>query len=934
MTSGLPIRPPLEPMLAKRTADLPEGEGWLFEPKWDGFRTIVFRDGDEVVLMSRDLKPLQRYFPELLPPLREALPERAVLDGEIVIAQDGGYGRGAVALRSDLDVRVLARSIDQAERLVDAVLYPLWDAGFAIGHQVLLLQDVVDLAREDLATATSLLDWRHLAGDRALSDEVVWRVSGSLFSTSELARFAERLQEEVERRHERFGDSVYLLEPDVKNGAGSLRDLDVLRWAAHARYGAGEIGGLVRVGALVPREAIELGEAEEQLWQIRHLLHAHAGRRSDRLTFDEQETIAKMLGYGDDVDAVEKMMSSYYRAARVISRGMTTMLGRAAHESRRRPKAEELGDGLRLFDDAVTLDDATRIGADPALAFRLVAMAVEKNRPIYPHAREIIQRFAADAAWCERLRAAKEARRLFVEVVCTRKETKLSKGSALRELHELGLLLAMIPEFSPVVGRVHHDLYHVYTVDVHSVAAVDRLAALARGDLASEYPLASRLAAEVLSPAVLSFATLLHDVGKSIGRKDHSERGAEMAFEILGRLEFKPDEIEEASRLIGEHLTMYRLATRRDIDDPATAAELVEKVRTRESLRNLFLLTVVDVSTTSPTSLTTWKAHLLDELYIAADEALTGASGEVGRAELLRKEVLAFADGYFEPNAGRAADRAELQRYLASMPDRYLLASSAQAIVEHASVVRALGEEPVAVELVPSSHPDAVELCVVAPDRPGLLALIAAAFAASRLEVLAAQVYTRKRSNGTVQAVDLFWVQSRALGQEGVVRALPKLKRDLVSFVLGEAKPQVALGAPSPTRRAAPKVTTRVALDHRASREHTIIEVVTADRPGVLFAIANALYELGLTIAVAKINTEGARVADVFYVRDGEGGKLDAGRHSTEVTRGVLRALGEEPDETVAPPSQSTQPEPRGEGTDGSKRDTGPDHAARRITAS
>jgi [protein-PII] uridylyltransferase len=206
-----------------------------------------------------------RAYDELLRPVF------AAADGhQVALAAVGGYGRGAVALRSDLDVRVLARSIDQAERLVDAVLYPLWDAGFAIGHQVLLLQDVVDLAREDLATATSLLDWRHLAGDRALSDEVVWRVSGSLFSTSELARFAERLQEEVERRHERFGDSVYLLEPDVKNGAGSLRDLDVLRWAAHARYGAGEIGGLVRVGALVPREAIELGEAEEQLWQIRH----------------------------------------------------------------------------------------------------------------------------------------------------------------------------------------------------------------------------------------------------------------------------------------------------------------------------------------------------------------------------------------------------------------------------------------------------------------------------------------------------------------------------------------------------------------------------------------------------------------------------------------------------------------------------------------
>lgn len=846
-----------------------------------------------------------REYDDLLRPVFAAADDKPV-----AFAAVGGYGRGAVALRSDLDVRVLARTVEEAEAIVDSVLYPLWDAGLAIGHQVLILGDVVELARQDLATATSLLDWRHLAGDRSLSDEVVWRVSGSLFAASELARFAERLAEEVERRHERFGDSVYLLEPDVKNGAGGLRDLDILRWAAHARYGAGEMGGLVRVGALVPREAQDLAEAEELLWQIRHLLHAHAGRRSDRLTFDEQETIARSLGYGAETEGVENMMSAYYRAARVISRGRTTMLARAAHESRRRPKAEDLGDGLRLFDDSVTLDDATRIGSEPELAFRLVAVAVEKNRPIHAHARELIQRFSSDGAWCERLRRSRPAGRMFVELVTTRKETKLTKGSALRELHELGLLLAMIPEFSPVVGRVHHDLYHVYTVDVHSVAAVDRIAALARGDLASQYPLASRLAAEVLSPAVLAFATLLHDVGKSIGRRDHSARGAEMAHAILGRLHFRAEEIEEASRLIKEHLTMYLLATRRDIDDPATAHELIETVGTRETLRNLYLLTVVDVLTTSPTSLTSWKAHLLDELYIAADEALTGASGEIGRAELLRKEVLGFAEGYSETAVRGAEERAWLARYLESMPDRYLLASSAQAIVEHAEVVRSFKDRTVSVEVVPSSHPEATELCVVARDRPGLLALISAALTASKLEVLAAQVYTRKREDGSVQAVDLFWVQSRVEGAEAVLRALPRVRRDLEAMVSGASKPQVTLGAASPTRRAAPKVSTRVALDHRASREHTIIEVVTTDRPGVLFAIANALYELGLAISVAKINTEGARAIDVFYVQDAGGKKLDPGKQSAEVQAGVLRALGETetPDAAAAPLSAHPRP--------------------------
>lgn len=834
----------------------------------------------------------------------------AAREGAVALAAVGGYGRGAVALRSDLDVRILARNTADAERVVDAVLYPLWDAGLSIGHQILLLGDAIDLAREDLATATSLLDWRYLDGDRVLCDELVWRVAGSLFSTSELGRWGTRLSEEVARRHERFGDSVYLLEPDVKNGAGGLRDMDIFRWAAAPRYGTGEIDALVRVGALIPREAHELSAAQERLWQMRHLLHAHAGRRSDRLVYEEQELIAQQLGYGEGGEAVERMMSAYYRAARVVTRGVTMMITRATiAQDKRRPKDEDLGDGFRLFDGAVTLADTSRLETTPTLSLRLLTLAVEKDRPLYAYARETIMRHTSDAAWCERLREDPAASKLFIDLVCVRRDTALRERSTLREMHELGLVLAMIPEFSPVVGRVHHDVYHVYTVDVHSVAAVDRLAALTRGDLAADHPLASRLAKEVTQPAVIAFATLLHDVGKAIGGRDHSTRGAEMCRVILARLGFGAAEIEEVARLIEEHLTMYRLATRRDVDDPATVEEMAAVVRTRDTLRNLFLLTVVDVSTTSPTSMTSWKAHMLDELYIAVDEALSGAAGEQGRAERLRKEMLAFASGYLEGEQDRAEDLAFLPGFIASMPDRYLVASSAEAIVAHAGVVRRHdldpGDSPASVEVVPSSHPDAAEICVVADDRAGLLAMIAGALSICRLEVLAAQIYSRKRADGRVQAVDLFWVQGRVEGAQAAAKCLPKLRRELASLLAGASKPPV-IGSPSRAhRRSGPTVRTRVAIDHRASKEHTVIEVTTLDRPGVLFAIANALYQLGLTIAVAKISTEGSRVADVFYVTDRSGTKIERqiGKgtsdevvsRSSVIERALYTALGEDP---------------------------------------
>jgi [protein-PII] uridylyltransferase len=866
------------------------------------------RAGDWGVALARDIV---RLYDDLLAPVFATLDE-----GSVCLAAVGGYGRGMLALRSDLDLRFLARSQAEAESVSESVLYPLWDAGLSVGHQTLVLSDVVDLAREDLATATSMLDWRFLAGDRALSDELVWRVSGSLFSTSELERWGKRLAQEVERRHERFGDSVYLLEPDVKNGAGGLRDLDVFRWTAAARFGGGEVAALVRVGALVPREANEVGEAQDRLWAIRHLLHAHAGRRSDRLTFDEQEEISRYLGFGDGGDAVERFMSDYYRGARAVTRAVSSMFTRATAVSQRRPKDEDLGGGFRSFDGEVTLADTAVLEREPHLCLRLVQVAVEQDKPLYAFAREAVMRLTSDQAFCERLRSDRESARCFVDLVCVRKETRLAKGSPLREMHELGLLLAMIPEFLPVVGRVHHDVYHVYTVDVHSVAAVDRLAALTRGQLTTEHPLASRLAAEVVDDsrssgnrgyATLAFATLLHDVGKAIGRKDHSLRGAELCPKILGRLGFSELEIATAAHLVREHLTMYRLATARDVDDDATIRDMAAAVTDCDTLRSLFLLTVVDVATTSPTSMTSWKAHMLDELFIATDGLLSGEAGETGRAERVRGEIVAFAESYLEGESSREEELAFLPSYLASMPDRYLSSSAAHSVVAHSSAVRRY-VAPLAVEVVPSSHPEAVELCIVAHDRPGLLAMIAAALAASNLDVLAAQIHSRRGDDGSVMAVDLFWVLGRFEGTAAVGRALDRVRRDLARLLDGESAENVLRRRP-PTRRAGPEVKTRVAIDHRASANQSIVEVSAQDRPGLLFAIANVFFQLGLSIRVAKINTEGTRVADVFYVTEADGTKVAPGPRSAEIEAALVAALNvDDPGAAAGAGSPSTPP--------------------------
>jgi [protein-PII] uridylyltransferase len=832
----------------------------------------------------------------------------------IALAAVGSFGRGAVALRSDVDVRLIVRSGHKshaaAALVADALLYPLWDAGLSVGHQVTSPGEVLELAQQDLATATSLLDFRVLAGNAEIVDELVDRAYLGLFSEGELARFVDRLEEEATARHARFGESLYLLEPEVKAGAGGLRDIDVARWAARARYRRASNedvwSDLVRLGVIVPREAQQMLRAEEFLWRVRQRLHAHAGRKSDRLTFDQQETIAVELGYARTQDsagraeAAERLMQDYFGHARVVSRSREALLLRAKPPRRRgKPVEVDLGNGVRLFDGQVTLDPQL-LDNDPALALRVYIACIKNRAPALPFARDMIARSAADPAWGERLRASPEAARLFLELICTVPETSLRRGSVVGELHEVGVLLAMIPEFMPVTGRVHHDVYHVYTVDVHSVAAVDCLRAICRGDLAHERPLASRLAAEIARPVPLFLATLLHDVGKgypdaSGSRKNHSVTGAELCDAILPRLGVSGDDAAEVRSLVLNHLSMYHVATRRDLDDPSTAQDFCQHVQGREGLRDLYLLTVADITTTSPTAMTSWKARMLDELYFASDAHLAGTAdtADVARTDRVRAAALAAWPG----------KKAELGGFLQTMPDRYLLANSPESIGAHARVAIARANNGVVqAALVPSRHPEVAELCVVAVDAPGLLARIAAVITAARLEVLGAQVYSRNvrpagRAHEIIEAVDLFWVRARpGRGEaDGVARVMPQLMRDLEGVCTGAVDADELLrdrvGGGSPWReRPSPEVLTEVVVDDRASPRHTVVEVFAKDRPGLLYSLARGLHGLGLSIALSKINTEGTKVADVFYVSELDGAKVAPGPRFKEIRETLLEA--------------------------------------------
>ncbi|MGE0323782.1 MAG: [protein-PII] uridylyltransferase [Polyangiaceae bacterium] len=806
---------------------------------------------------------------------------------EVSLAAVGSYGRGALALYSDLDVRLLCLGHkDSVGPIAEALLYPLWDSGLSVGHQVVSPDDTVELARRDLPTATSLLDWRHVAGDAGPAEAQLGRVFEGVFGLGNLRGFLETLATQASEREERYGDSVYLLEPDVKNGAGGLRDLDVAHWAARARWRIDDLGDLLKLGVLVSRELEPLLAARDFLWRVRNLLHWLAKRRSDRLSFDAQESLAEKLGYGSGGPSVEHFMSDYYRHARTVQRARDMVVGRALPPPTRKPRTEPLDNGLRLTNDEVSIEHPALLESDPAVALRVYWEAVRRDLPVYEFARDQIARATSSESFGARLRESPESAELFVKLVKNIKRTRLKKRSVLKELHDVGLLVAMIPEFAPVVGRAHHDIYHVYTVDIHSVAAVDRLRRLWRGDLASEYPLASRLAAEVARKNVVFFATLLHDVGKDLGGRNHSERGAGLARTILGRLGLPESDIVEVQHLITKHLRMYHVATRRDVDDPRTLEEFCSEVHGREGLKELYLLTVADVSTTSPTAMTSWKARMLEELYLAADRFLV--DGHHARDDVAAQRTI---DSVKALTGDLDAERVD--KLMNALPERYIFANEPDAIAHHLRFIIGAADELVRITVLGEEDPY-IEVCVVADDRLGLLSLIAASFAANHLKVIGAQIYSFKDTRGRHRILDMFWVRGGTSAETGR-RAIPRVERDLRRLLQGEISPTELIQRPvsSLGARPAPDVPTRVSVDNRAASDQTVVEVVTRDRPALLFRLARAINLNGFTIELAKINTEGIRVADVFYVTDEGGTKVTERARIEELKNRILSSIEE-----------------------------------------
>ncbi len=810
------------------------------------------------------------------------------LRGRCAVVAQGGYGRSELNPCSDIDILFLygRRAAGYVEFVTERILYPLWDAGQTVGHAARTVTECMRRARGDDVIRTALVDARYICGDvglaRALERGVSRQLAGSLGES-----FVRRKMAEHHRRHRQYGESVFLLEPDVKEGQGGLRDIHGALWVARAKCGAARVEDLPKAGLLDDRDAATLERARDFLWRTRNELHFLAGRHQDRLTFESQEQAARGLGFAEEarLSEVETFMRGYYRHAEEVSRLSSLVIHRAVdHDPAQRRHARagrELRPGVRIAGRTLALAPGNgRSG--PKELLELFADLQRHRLTLGQDSRALIR--ARTEAVGAALASSREANRRFLDIL--RSSDWIYE--TLLEMHRTGVLDALVPEFGRVRCMALHDLYHIYTVDQHLMRAVKEFERLRSGEFEESLPRLSQLAREVERPEVLILGILFHDIGKGQGG-NHSERGRVMALDAAARMGLHEDEQELLSFLVLHHLLLTGTAFRRDIEDEKTVTDLADVVDGAENLKALYLLTYSDMRAVGPEVWNNWKGSLLEQLFNRTlhvleerDKGESPAPDRDLKARRVRDRLLAQL----------AADRPEEEvrrEFIDAMPRRYFLTTPEETMPSHYRLLRRLGDEPFLAEV--RHHPEHghSEVAIGAHDQPGLFASIAGVFAAMELNVLSARINTRR--DGLI--LDVFRISHH--GQAQVVMDPEKWTRmeSILERVLrGEVGVAglVARSRRSLSLRPVVKASTHVRWDNEASDDFTIIEVYTEDRAGVLFTITYWLSKLDFAIHLAKISTDVDRVADVFYVADAQGRKVqDEGR-----LRGLREALHRE----------------------------------------
>ncbi len=783
----------------------------------------------------------------------------------------GGYGRSELAPFSDLDIGFLTpyKQSPWCEQVIETILYTLWDLGLKVGHSSRSLDDTVRMAKSDLTIRTALLEARYLWGDEKLYDEATHRFYAEVVEGTAQAFTAEKLAER-DARHERMGDSRYVVEPNIKDGKGGLRDLHTLFWIGRYVHQVRDLGELVEHGLLTADELKQFRKARTFLLAVRCHLHLISGRPEERLTFDVQPEIAERMNYAERTgkSAVERFMQHYFLTAKQVGDLTGIFLahldeqygprGRRFVMPTLRRKPRKLN-GFTLDRGRLSIPDEGFFADDPVRLIEMFALADKHGLEIHPTA---MRQAGRDEKLAAKIRKNHRANAFFLDVLTSPRDPE----TVLRWMNEAGIFGRFIPDFGRVVAQMQFDMYHHYTVDEHTIRAIGLLSKIESGLLKDDHPLSHAVMGKLVSRRVLYVAVLLHDIAKGRGG-DHSILGAEVAEKICPRLGLDAGETQTVAWLVRWHLLMSASAFKRDLSDPKTIEDFVLSVKSHERLKLLLVLTVVDIRAVGPGVWNDWKRQLLSDLFEAAEEMLRLGHKHQGRNSQIERAQQALSDalGWSKP---------EMERLFKRMPKAYWIAENVDTAVANARQMSAAEatDEKLSIVMQPDPELGTTLVSIYTADHPGLFYRLAGAVDMAGANVIDARIYTNRDG----MALDNILVQDPFGGTFDDAGQLERLETAIRDALANKHKMKERLEArPLPrTRAEAFHIEPLVLIDNMASNRYTVIEVNALDRPALLNSLTHALFQSKATIRSAHIATYGERAVDTFYLTDLFGEKI------------------------------------------------------------
>ena len=796
----------------------------------------------------------------------------------IALSAVGGYGRGTLAPGSDIDLLFILpyKQTPWGEQVTEYILYMLWDLGQKVGHAVRSVDECIRMARADMTVRTATLEARYLTGDKALFEQLVQRFETEIMPKTGPEFIAAKMAERDER-HKQMGNTRYVVEPNIKDGKGGLRDLNTLFWIGKYFYQVKTSHELVGKGVLNAAEYRLFSRAEDFLWAVRCHLHFLTGRADEKLTFDVQPDLARRMGYEQRLGmlGVERFMKRYFLVAKDV--GDLTRIICASLEFRHAKDMDIVGRVLAPFrtgktkikgENAFVIDNGRlNIAApdvfekDPVNLIRMFMVAGREELLFHPDAIKVIRDNLRliDSRLCNDAKANAH----FLTILTS----PLYVERILRQMNESGVLGKFVPDFGKIVALMQFNMYHHYTVDEHLIRAVGVMAKIANGGLRNELPLTHELLPQLNDTRLLYVALFLHDIAK--GRpEDHSIAGARIARKLCPRFGLTPAETDTVAWLIEYHLLMSEIAQARDIQDPETAKSFGDIVQSPQRLALLMILTACDIRAVGPGTWTGWKGSLLRALYYATEPLLSGGHSQVSHSDRINqaKSALAQALDTWAPT--------DIEDYSARHYDHYWLRAEPELQVVHARMIQNADQsgQPFAGSIRVKAFEGITEVSFYTPDHPRLLSLIAGACTMQDASIIGAQIFSTRDG----RAIDTFRLRRSFTSDEDEKVRATRIIDTVKQLLQGKRTVLIDLGKESRhNKRLKPfALPAQVVVSNAISEKFTVIEVSGLDRIGLLYALTREISDLNLTIGSAHIGTYGEKAVDVFYVTDLTGQKI------------------------------------------------------------